>query len=271
MQAIDGTFLDFKQLEQLAMGHTAVHRLDPLAKVLTTACFILCVVSFDRYALAAMLPYLLFPAVLLAAGELPFGCILRKVLIVVPFALVIGLFNPLFDRQVMVQVGALEIRGGWISCASILLRAILSASAAMILVALTGFPAICATLEKLGMPRVFAAQLLFLYRYIFVLADEGVRTTRACRLRSFGKRGLSMRQFGLLAGHLLLRTWARAERIHMAMLARGFNGEFQASSRQSRLGRRDVAFMAGWITLFVALRLCNAPQLLGDLFTGRLP
>jgi cobalt/nickel transport system permease protein len=271
MQAIDGTFLDFKQLDLLAAGQTAVHRLDPRAKVLTTACFILCVVSFDRYTISAMLPYLLFPTILLAVGGLPFGYILRKVLIVVPFALVIGIFNPVFDRQAIMQVGALDIWGGWISCASILIRATLTASVAIILVALTGFPAICAALEKLGMPKVFAAQLLFLYRYIYVLTDEGVRTTRACQLRSFGRRGLSMRQFASLVGHLLLRTWARAERIHMAMLARGFSGAFHTTGPQSRFGRGEVVFMFGWMALFIVLRLYNAPQLLGGLFTGSLP
>lgn len=271
MQAIDSTFLDFKKLDLLATRQTALHRLDPRAKVLTTACFILCVVSFDRYTISAMLPYLLFPAILLAAGGLPFGYILRKVLIVVPFALIVGIFNPIFDRQVIMQIGAFDIRGGWISCASILIRAILTASVAIILVALTGFPSICAALERLGMPKAFAVQLLFLYRYIYVLTDEGVRTSRACQLRSFGKRGVSMHQFGSLVGHLLLRTWARAERIHMAMLARGFSGEFPASGPQHRFGRKDVVFMAGWIALFIVLRLYNTPLVLGSLITGGMP
>jgi cobalt/nickel transport system permease protein len=271
MLSIDGTFLDFKQLDLLAMRQTAVHRLDPRAKVLTTLLFVICVVSFDRYTISAMLPFLVFPAALLAAGDLPVGIILRKIMIVVPFALMIGLFNPLFDRQVILQFGSLDVWGGWISCASILLRALLTASAAIILVATTGFPAICEALEKLGMPQVFAVQLIFLYRYIFVLTDEGVRTARARQLRTFGKRGLGLRQFGSLVGHLLLRTWERAERIHMAMLARGFAGEIHTTRPQSRFGRAEWFFMAGWTSLFLLLRLTNLPQLLGGLLTGTMP
>ncbi len=169
------------------------------------------------------------------------------------------------------QLGPFDIWGGWISCISILLRAILTASVAIILVAVTGFPAICEALEKLGMPKVFAVQLLFLYRYIFVLTDEGVRTARARQLRTFGKRGFGMRQFGSMVGHLLLRTWDRAERIHMAMLARGFTGEFHTTRPPSQLGRAELFFMGGWVALFILLRLFNAPQLLGGLFTGNLP
>jgi len=271
MLAIDGTFLDFKQLDLLAMRDTAVHRLDPRAKVLTTLCFIICVVSFDKYSISAMLPFLIYPAVLIAIGELPFGYLLRKIVIVIPFALLVGLFNPVFDRQVLMQVGSLDIWGGWISCLSILMRAILTASAAIILVAITGFPAICEALEKLKMPQAFAVQLLFLYRYIFVLTDEGVRTARARQLRTFGKRGLGIRHFGSLVGHLLLRTWERAERIHMAMLARGFSGEVLTTRRKTTFGRSEIVFMLGWSSLFVLLRLYNAPQILGGLMTGGLP
>jgi cobalt/nickel transport system permease protein len=140
----------------------------------------------------------------------------------------------------------------------------LTVGAAMILVGVTGFVAICHALERLGMPRVFAVQLLFLYRYIFVLADEGGRASRARELRSFGKRGATVGSYGSLVGHLLLRTWQRAERVHMAMLGRGFTGEFHA--RQTiGFGREEVLFLVGWSTLFIILRLENVPRLLGEL------
>ena len=270
MLAIDGTFLDFKQLDLLALRQTAIHRLDPRAKVLTTLCFIVCVVSFDKYEVSAMLPFLVYPVALIALGNLPPGYILRKVMIVIPFALMIGLFNPIFDRQVIMQVGTIDIWGGWISCSSILMRAMLTASSAIILVATTGFPAICEALEKLRMPQVFAVQLLFLYRYIFVLTDEGVRIARARQLRTFGRRGLGIRQFGSLAGHLLLRTWERAERIHMAMLARGFSGEVHATRRQIDFGSKDLLFTCCWIALFILFRIHNASQLLGNLIMGSM-
>lgn len=271
MLAIDGTFLDFKQLDLLALGKTTVHRLDPRAKILTTGCFILCVVSFDRYTISAMLPFLLFPAVMLAAGELPVGYILRKVLMVIPFALAVGILNPIFDRQVLMRIGPLDIWGGWISCTSILMRATLTAGAAIILVGLTGLPAICRALETFGMPRVFAVQLLFLYRYIFVLTDEGVRTLRAYRLRSCSRRKVHLGQFGSLVGILLLRTWARAERIHRAMLARGFAGRFPPSAPPSRFGRAETVFTLGWVSLFILLRMVDLPLLLGSFLVGALP
>lgn len=267
MAAIDGALLDFKQLDQMAAGDSVLHRLDPRAKVLVTLIFIVSVVSYDRYQLSALIPFFLFPAVVIGLADLPAGYLLKKVALVCPFALLVGIGNPIFDRAVMVQLGPLAISGGWISCASIVLRAALTVSAALILVAVTGFPAICRALERLGMPRPFAVQLHFLYRYIFVLTEEGMRASRARDLRSCGKKGRGLASYASLLGHLLLRTWQRAERIHMAMLARGFRGAFHGRA-EWRFGPGDLCFLLGWSAFFIALRLYNGSELAGALLTG---
>jgi len=270
MASIEGTILDFRRLDELASGGTALHRLDARAKVLVTIAFTFSVVSFNRYALSALLPFFLYPVVILALGNLPAGYFAKKVVLFLPFALAVGLLNPLFDRETMVRLGSIGISGGWISCASIGVRAILTVSAALLLVGVTGFPEICRAMERLGVPKTFAAQLLFLYRYIFVLTEEGARSSRARELRSFGRRGRGIRSYGSLIGNLLLRTWLRADRIHMAMLARGFTGEFHAQ-RPSRFGGRELLFLLGWSALFLLLRMWNVPSLLGSLATGALP
>lgn len=267
MSSLDGALLDLRRMDRLAAGETALHRLDPRAKVLTTLVFTATVVSFDRYTVSALLPFFLFPAVMISLGALPPRYIITKIAVLAPLAMVSGLFNPLFDREVIFHLGAIGITGGWISFASIVVRVVLTVGAATILVAVTGFPAICQALERLGAPRMFATQLLFLYRYIFVLAEEGGRVSRGRSLRSFGKRGEGMSSYGSLIGNLLLRTWRRAERIHMAMLARGFTGEFH-TLRESRFGGRDLLFLGGWSLFFIVLRLWNLPQLLGTLVTG---
>lgn len=267
MASIEGTILDFRRLDRLAAGETAIHRLDARAKVLATLAFVLAVVSFDRYALAALLPFFLYPVALLSMGGLPGGYFVRKVALIVPFALAIGLLNPLFDREVMVRLGPVAISGGWISCASIVLRATLTVSAALLLVGVTGFPEICGALERLGAPQAFAVQMLFLYRYIFVLTEEAGRAGRAREMRSFGRKGQGIRSYGSLVGHLLLRTWMRAERIHMAMRARSFTGEFH-TLRPHRFGGKELLFLLGWGTLFLLLRLHNVPRIVGSLVTG---
>ena len=270
MASIEGTILDFRRLDRLAGGGTALHRLDARAKVLTTIAFVLAVVSFDRYALAALLPFSLYPVAVLSMGGLPAGYFVRKVALVLPFALAVGMLNPIFDREIVLRIGPVDLAGGWVSGASIVVRAALTVSAALLLVGVTGFPEICRALSRLGVPQAFTVQLLFLYRYIFVLTEEGGRASRARELRSFGRKGQGIRSYGSLVGHLLLRTWMRAERIHMAMRARGFTGEFH-TMRSSRFGGRELLFLLGWSSLFLLLRLRNVPRLLGTLVTGSAP
>lgn len=270
MATIHDAVLDIKRLELLAHGDSPLHCLDARAKVLVTILFIILVVSFDRYQVAPLLPFSLFPAVMIARSGIPPLFVAKKTALLCPLILVIGIFNPLFDRTVLIEIGPWAISGGWISLASMLLRTLLTISAALILVGTTGFTAVCQALEKLGMPQVFAVQLLFLYRYLFVLTEEAARTTRARDLRSFGERGAGVAIFGSQIGHLLLRTWQRAERIHMAMLARGFAGAFHAHGMSAFMGR-DILFIIGWSVLLLFLRMENGSYLIGSVVTGLIP
>ena len=119
MGRIDTAYFDLGSLDALAYRDSNIHRLDPRAKLVTTLVFIITVVSFDKYSIAALIPFLLYPATLLVRADLPAGPILKKLLIALPFALFIGIFNPFFDRQIILQIGSLELSGGWISFASI--------------------------------------------------------------------------------------------------------------------------------------------------------
>jgi cobalt/nickel transport system permease protein len=119
----------------------------------------------------------------------------------------------------------------------------------------------------MGMPDVLSTQLMLLYRNIFLLGEETMRMSRARLLRSFGGRGMGWRIYSQMLGSLLLRTVARAGRIHQAMLARGFDGSVRIV-RPLGFAPRDAAFVAGWSLTFVAMRLVDVPQLTGRLLSG---
>jgi cobalt/nickel transport system permease protein len=255
------------RLDRLARQDTAVHRIDPRAKVITTFVFIVCVVSFDRYEVLALLPFVIFPVVLASEGGLPVGFLARILLVVSPFALMVGAFNPWFDRETVAQIGGLELSGGWVSYASIVLRFLLTTAAALVLTATTSFNGVCLALERLRVPDVFVTQLLLLYRYIFVLGDEAVRMAQARRLRAFGSRGMGLRVYTQMLGQLLLRTVARAQRVYLAMKCRGFDGRVRMA-RRLHFGTADLAFVAGWSAVFVLFRAVDIPQWLGRLVTG---
>ena len=272
MSTLDHALYTLGELDRLAAQSSGIHSLDPRAKAWVTLAFVVTVMSFGPYDISAPLPLLLFPVTLAALGNVPASSVGRKLLAASPFVLFMGVFNPFLDTSAMLHVGGLAISGGWISFASILLRFILTVSAGILLIATTGFTQLCAALTRMGVPRVFAVQLLFLYRYIFVLIHEGARMQRARELRSFGRHGLGLRSYGTLLGQLLLRTLDRARRIHRAMICRGFDGTLPLRA-PLRYTRQDALFMAGWMTFFLLARCIDLPHTLGQCFTllTRLP
>jgi cobalt/nickel transport system permease protein len=262
-------FLDVGRLDRLAYRDSPVHRLDPRAKLLTTLVYLVCVVSFGKYEVSALLPYFLFPLVLANRADLPMGYLARRVAAVAPFAIFVGMFNPILDRQILLHVGPLSISGGWVSYASILVRFSLTIGMAFVLIATSSFHGVCMALARLGAPPILANQLLFLYRYLFVLAEEAMRLMQARALRSFDGRGMGMKVYGHILGNLLLRSLSRAQRVHLAMRCRGFDGEIR-TLRRLHMGAQEVLFMAGWSAVFLLFRFVNLSQLLGGLVTGAL-
>jgi cobalt/nickel transport system permease protein len=159
------------------------------------------------------------------------------------------------------------VTGGWLSFTSIMLRFLLTVGAALTLIACTGMNRLGASLGQLGVPRVFVVQLLFLYRYLFVISDEGEKMFRSVELRSEKGRPLPLRVYGSLIGTLLIRSMDRAERVYRAMIARGFDGEIHIL-RPSAFRFRDGVFVLGGLTFFSVARTWNLAEVPGLLLTA---
>ncbi len=265
MPTFDKEYFNLGFLDALSYRDTFVHRLDPRIKFIVTFVFILFVVSFPKYEILKMIPFFVFPVFILSVGNIPVKFILKKLLIVSPFALFVGIFNPVFDTTPMYSLNGFLISGGWVSYLSIMIKFILTASTALLLVATTSFPGICLALEKLRVPKVFVVQLLFLYRYLFVLTEETMRMVRARRMRSFGKKGQGVKAFISIVGVLFVRTVERSERIYQAMCSRGFDGEIRLLKRY-KVRLVDIAFAIISITVFAVFREYDVTRILGELF-----
>jgi cobalt/nickel transport system permease protein len=220
----DLEYFNLGYLDTLSYKKTFVHELDPRVKILVSFVFILFVVSLPKYELAALMPFFVYPVFLLTAGEIPFKAIAKKVLFISPFAIFIGIFNPMLDTTVLVHPFGIPVSGGWISFITIIVKFILTVSTGLLLIAVTSFPGICEAMERLKLPKIFVIQLLFLYRYLFVLLQESLRMLRAREARSFGNRGKEIRTFIKLISVLLIRSVERAERIYRQWY-RGGSGE----------------------------------------------
>jgi cobalt/nickel transport system permease protein len=115
---------------------------------------------------------------------------------------------------------------GWWLMVTVMTKGLLCFTAMLLLLHTTPFEQIVAALGRLGMPRLFVATLAAMYRFLFVFQEERTRMQRARMSRTFARGGWlrEMRCKASLVGMLLVRSSERAERVHAAMLARGFDG-----------------------------------------------
>jgi cobalt/nickel transport system permease protein len=215
-----------------------LHRLDPRVKVVVTVLFILSNLLLPD---GAWLGFGLSWGMILLASELArLGpvYVTKRSFVVLPFAL--AAFSAIFALPGQ-PVGVWEI-GPWrlvatdaglLRFASIVARSWLSVQMAILLTATTQFPDLVHALRHLRVPPVLVAIISFMYRYLFVLANEVMRLSRAREARSARLEGVQgggtlawrARVAGNMVGQLFLRSYERSDRVYSAMLARGYRGQ----------------------------------------------
>ena len=107
----DKAYFSIGYLDRLSYQNTFIHRLDPRTKVVCTLLFLLSVISYPKYDVAELLPFFLFPVILMTLGDIPLWFVVKKVLTVSPFAIFVGIFNPFLDKNIygLRLAGYLEI------------------------------------------------------------------------------------------------------------------------------------------------------------------
>ncbi len=155
--------------------------------------------------------------------------------------------------QVVWQWGWLKITtAGLTVLGSVTLKALLSLFVLNILILTTSVPALLHALTALRMPPLLVAILASMYRYLAVLVEEISSMRRAAAARNFSGSGHWQRQvLGNMLGSLFIRTYDRGERVHQAMLARGYQG-LPPAPDLPKGGRRDI-FALSLMTLLTLL------------------
>jgi cobalt/nickel transport system permease protein len=252
-------------LEQLSGKNSAVHRRHPLVKLVSAFAYIVLVVSFDRAEFGRLVPFIFYPAVLMALSDTPWPIVLKRVALTIPFCLLAGISNIIFDRATALTVAGVAVSAGVVSFFSILYRTFLCVTAVLLLVAVTPFGHLTGQLRRLRVPDIFVTLFEMIYRYIGVLLEEASSMYTAYMLRSTERKGLQMKHMGSFVGQLLIRSFDRAERVYEAMKLRGYPGQ------TARVGRRpllagDWLYLAASTVPFILLRVFNVSALFERLF-----
>jgi cobalt/nickel transport system permease protein len=232
-------------LERWSRGASFLHRRDPRAKVAALLLFLVVLGTAHRNlaALAATFAVLLFAG--LVAAKLPIAGALARSAMVLPFTLMFALIC--------------WVAGEPARALAIAIKSYLSALAVLLLVSTTPLPDLLQALETFGTPRFLLMVAQFIYRYLFVISEEAQHMSKAAVARGATASALAGNRdrFRAAAGALAVlfaRSYARAEYIHRAMLARSFPGRFHTLGTR-RFQRADALFLSLTALIPVVLRV----------------
>lgn len=226
--------------DQFIEGHSRLHDLDARAKVTAVILLILMVsiTPFGAFPAFPMLWAIVLAGALLA--RISIWQLVKRSFVALPFAAaaVTLVFTVPGETVFTLPItGWTASDAGLIRFSSIMLRSWIAVQAAILMAMTTHFTDLLWALGALKVPRVLIAVISFMYRYIFILADEALRLTRARDSRSAnpdGKGGGSLvwraSVTGGMIGSLFLRSFERSERVYMAMVSRGYEGELRLLS-----------------------------------------
>ena len=224
-------------IDRYAALDSPLHILEPRSKLLAFSALIIAVLCIPMDRGALFFVYFFVTAILMGISQVPLAYIMGRTLVILPFIVLASLAAPW---------------RGWPGLWVLFVRAIICLVLLILLTNTTRFTELLRGLRKLGCPQILVMNLSFLYRYLFVLTEEAMRMKQARDCRRVGRAPFleELKILSSMLGTLLIRSFERAERMHAAMLSRGFAGEFQVPSPR-RFTWRDLAFLSG-VACFVA-------------------
>ncbi|WHU45246.1 cobalt ECF transporter T component CbiQ [Gordonia sp. L191] len=206
-------------------GDSAVHRAPAEVKIVCLVVFVFAVVATPR---EMFWPYAGFAAVVAAVwvvARISPAWIAPRMLIEVPFV-ILAVLLPFAEGGERVAVAGLSLSvpglyAGW----GIVIKGSLGVAASLTFAATTPARELPVALSRLGVPASITPIFVMMLRYVDLLSAE-IRRMQIARVAR-GDSPRAIHQIGAIAkgvGALFLRSYERGERVHLAMMSRGFTG-----------------------------------------------
>ena len=214
--------------ETFAFGDSVIHRLDPRLRVVFAVLFSILTAISSRF--PAVFFALFLAVCLVGLSRIPVKKVLLRLALVNGLVLFIWLVLPwTYEGTPVLEIGPLVVSSeGLRLCALITIKSNAIILALIALISTMPVATLGYALHHLRLPDKLVYLLLMTYRYIFVIETEYQQLARAARVRCFtpGTNLHTYKTYAYLIGMLFVRASARAQRVHQAMVCRGFAGRF---------------------------------------------
>ncbi len=206
-------------------GHSRIHRAQPHHKILALLAFVLVVVSTPREWYAGFAVHLAVLGAVIALSRVPVTYLLKRLVVEVPFV-VFALLIPFIATGPRIDVLGLTVsEPGLLAAWALLVKGTLGVLASLTLAATTEPADVLRGLERLRLPDLIVQIMGFMIRYLDVVSGELGRMLTAMKSRGCDpRRPRHWPALGRALGALFIRSYERGERVHLAMLSRGYTG-----------------------------------------------
>lgn len=235
-------------------GDSYAHGLDPRVKIVVVFLFSALVAVSDQFQVlsgAIMLSLLTVVPIRVPLAEL-----FKRLVPVNLMMVFLWLFLPFtFTGEPLFSSGPLVVtREGVLYASRISIKSNAMMLMLIALVASTPIFTLGHAMYELGIPKRLVHLFFFTYRYIHVMHREYIRTANSMKIRGFvPKNSLhTYKTFAYMVGMLLVKSFDRAQRVHSAMVCRGFKGDLY-SLRKFRFKKKDAVALVFMLTLMVLL------------------
>lgn len=244
---------------ELSRGAPAIgvlQRCTPAARIIASVLLLVAVVT--THSIAMLLAIYLMCAVLALLSFIDMPRYLGKNLLIVAFfsipVAIVGSLKVVTPGHTAVAVGGVELsRTGIVSVLFLFLRSLDAVSVTMLLMRSVGVNGLLRGLRDLRVPEEIVAALQIAIAHIHVLASTAYAMVQALRARVVAP--VPLRQIYSAAGTqgavLMRKSMHASHRVHQAMLARGFGGEFPRVESAARWRARDYALLASCAIILV--------------------
>lgn len=233
---------------------TPWHSLAPQTRVLCVLLFVFATALTPNGQWGTWAVYAAGLAILIGISRVTLAVLLKRVAIELSFVSVV-LLGTLFRTggTVVWQWGGLKITSvGLTVLGSVTLKVLMSLLMVNLLTLTTSVPALLHSLAVLRVPPLLVAIFASMYRYLGVLIDEITTMRRAAASRNLtNNRRWYRLVVGNMIGSLFLRTYDRGDRVHRAMLSRGYTGSLPTATSPPNAGRRDVLALTATLALLL--------------------
>ncbi len=229
-------------VERWSRRESPIHRRDARAKLVAALAMIVAIATTPATHGISAAAYSVVLLVAVFVARLPLGALVWRAALVLPFTAVFAL--------------ASWLSGDPLRASALVWRSYLSAFTALLLISTTPLIELLRALEWMRVPGFVILIAQFLYRYLFVISEQAQHMRVAARCRAGEGHRLTFGGAAAALSVLFLRSYARADGIQRAMLARGFSGHFPTTI-PTRFTYNDACFGALAAAICMGIRFAQ--------------